>query len=132
MKKESKKQRSERILNQLRKKYPSANCFDVDGKRLHFAAEIEPAEKHPEYDRCIEVIVASSPHKHFKMTHEYRVISGIPKLHIEDNVYSLKPGDTCTISPNKVHWVESGNDEECWIENYSRPGWTREDHILVD
>lgn len=121
--------RVNRIINQLKEKYPGKNCYDLDGRGLHFVCEIEPVDEHPEYDRAVEVIIASKPHKHLKMTQVYTILSGKLVLHIDDEVINLKPGDTYRVMPGRVHWGESEN--ECWLEIYSTPGWTKEDHIVI-
>jgi len=130
MKRETKKQRSERILEQLREKYPGKKTFDLDGSGEHFVCEVEPTNEHPEYDRAVEVIIESKPHKHLKMTQYYTILSGTLKLHVDNEVKVLKPGDKYAIHPDKVHWATS--DNECWLEIYSEPGWTAEDHIVVE
>jgi mannose-6-phosphate isomerase-like protein (cupin superfamily) len=126
---ETAQQRSTRILNQLKEKYPSCTSYDMSSTGQHFVCEIEPVTDHPEYDRAIEVIIKSHPHKHLKMTQEYTIIKGTLELHIEEQSLSLKPGDKCTVSPGNIHWAISS--DECWVEIYSRPGWTKEDHISV-
>lgn len=130
MSEETKDQRSERILQELRKVYPEAQTFDLDGNGTHFVAEVEPTKDHPEYDRAIEVIIKSKPHKHLKMTQEYRVLSGTLRLHIDDQIVNLSKDEAYTVLPEKIHWAES--DNECWVELHSKPGWTKEDHIPVD
>jgi mannose-6-phosphate isomerase-like protein (cupin superfamily) len=126
---ETPEQRTSRILKQLKSKYPGAKSYDLDGRGLHFVCEVEPVDDHPDYDRAIEVIIESRPHKHLKMTQNYSILSGNLELHIGDEVIPLKTGDKYTVLPNKVHWANSNN--ECWLEIYSRPGWTKEDHIVV-
>lgn len=118
------------ILCKLRAKYPKAKCYDLDGRRKHFVCEVDPVSKHPEYDRAVEVIIQSIPHKHLKMTQYYTIISGNLELHVGKEVVYLTPGDKYTVLPGNAHWAKS--DDECWVEIYSEPGWTREDHIAVD
>lgn len=129
MEKETTKERSGRILNQLRKKYPGANVFDLDGRDMHFVCEVEPTKEHPEYDRAVEVIISSKPHKHLKMRQCYTVLSGTLELHIGKKTIMLCLGDKYSIDPGNVHWATS--KDECWVEIYSEPGWTKEDHIPV-
>jgi len=129
MTKESLEQRSSRILNQLRIKYPGKAAYDLDGRGMHFVCEIEPVSEHPEFDRAVEVILSSKPHKHYKMTQYYTVLSGSLELHVRDKAINLKPGEKFTVEPNNTHWAKS--DGECWVELYSEPGWTKADHILV-
>ena len=155
MKKETKQnsnKNSEIILNKLRKKYPGKAAFDLDGRinidetsragiaflfrqtfgktsSEHFVCEVEPTKDHPEYDRAIEVIITSRPHKHLKTTQFYTILSGSLKLHLDKKVITLHPGDLYTIRPGIIHWATS---DECWMEIHSTPGWTKEDHILID
>lgn len=127
--KETVEERSKRILGQLKDKYPDAKSYDLDGRGMHFVCEVEPVDEHPEYDRAVEVIVTSKPHKHLKMTQKYTIIKGKLVLHIGEKKVVLKAGDKYTVLPNNIHWVES--EDECWLEIYSEPGWTKEDHIVV-
>ena len=122
--------RSKRILKELSLKYPNTSVYDLDGRGLHFLSEVEPVSEHSEYDKAVEVIIDSKPHKHLKMTQHYTIITGSMELHIGDKVVILKNGDKYTIDPNQIHWAKSNG--ECWVEIYSTPGWTKEDHILVD
>lgn len=121
---------SDYILEQLRKEYPGKSAFDLDWGQKHFVCEIEPTQDHPEFDRAVEVIILSKPHKHLKTTQHYKIISGTLELHLDKEIIILNSGDTYTIEPNTVHWAKSEN--ECWVEIYSKPGWTKDDHILVD
>ncbi len=129
MEKETLKQRSERILSDLKSKYPNAVSYDLDGRGMHFVCEVEPVTEHPEYDKAVEVIIESKPHKHIKMVQDYTILRGDLELHLNDEVISLKTGDKYTVLPGDVHWAKSNN--ECWLEIYSKPGWTKEDHIVV-
>ena len=127
---ESSQQRAERIINSLKSKYPGKNSFDLDGRCMHFVCEVEPVDEHPQYDRAVEVIILSKPHKHFKMTQFYTILKGNLELHLNDKVFNLKEGEKYSIVPNTVHWAKSYN--ECWVEIYSKPGWTKADHIIIE
>jgi len=126
---ETLQQRSERILHRLSEKYPLKSAYDLDGRGMHFVCETEPVDEHPEYDKAVEVIIDSKPHKHIKMTQYYTILKGDLELHIEDKVVYLKEGDKYTVNPSLVHWARS--KDGCWLEIYSIPGWTKEDHIVV-
>lgn len=129
MKNETIGERSRRIINLLKSKYPGKKAYDLDGRGMHFVCEVEPVEEHPEYDRAVEVIIKSKPHKHNKMVQTYTVISGSLTFHLDNQTIILKEGDKYTIQPGIVHWAES--DGEGMVELYSEPGWTKEDHIVV-
>ena len=128
--KESTQQRTKRIINILKSKYPGKKSFDLDGRGLHFVCEVEPTQDHPDYDKAIEVIILSKPHKHLKMTQYYTILKGILELHIGDKIVILKTKDKYKVTPNNIHWAKS--DGECWVEIHSNPGWTKEDHIVVN
>ena len=53
--KESTQQRTKRIINILKSKYPGKKSFDLDGRGLHFVCEVEPTQDHSDYDKAIEV-----------------------------------------------------------------------------
>jgi mannose-6-phosphate isomerase-like protein (cupin superfamily) len=127
---ETSEQRSKRIIEKLKTKYPGKSSFDLDGRGLHFVCEVDPTPGHPEYDRAIEVIISSKPHKHFKMTQHYTILSGTLVLHVGKKVVTLRAGDKYTIKPQTVHWATS--DDECHVQIYSEPGWTKEDHVVVN
>jgi len=130
MKSETAKERSERILSQLNKKYPSSKTYDMSQTGQHFVCEVEPVVDHPEYDRAVEVIIKSKPHKHYKMVQRYSIISGTLELHDGEKTVILNKGDQYIVNPGNIHWAKS--DDECWVEIFSEPGWTKEDHILVN
>lgn len=130
MEKENAQQRSERILRLLKEKFPQASAFAMDEEGNHFVSEVEPTREHPEYDKAVEIIIKSKPHKHLKIKQEYKVLSGSLKLYVDDKVTELNSGDTFTVSPGTTHWAES--DDEAWVEIVSHPGWTKEDHIPVE
>lgn len=127
MKTETVEERSTRILTQLRAKYPGKNTYDLDGGGKHFVCELEPTSDHPEYDRAVEVMISTKPHKHLETVQHYTILSGTLRLHLGDEVVLLNPGDKYTVQPREVHWAES--EDECLVEIYSEPGWTKEDHI---
>lgn len=123
-------QRKERILNMLEEKYPGKDCFDLDGRGMHFVCEVEPTVEHPEYDVAIEVMLLTKPHKHLKMTQCYTILKGTLELHVGDEIINMRAGDKQVIYPGSVHWAKS--EDECMAELRSEPGWTKEDHILVN
>jgi mannose-6-phosphate isomerase-like protein (cupin superfamily) len=122
--------RQDRVIKMLTAKYPGKESYDLDGRGLHFVCEVEPVSEHSEYDTAVEIIIKSKPHKHLKMTQRYTVLNGSMELHVEDEVIHLKERDTYVITPGKVHWATS--DGKSLVELYSVPGWTKEDHIVVE
>ncbi len=123
--------RGTRILEELKAKYPHSKSYDLDGRSLHFVCEVEPVDEHPQYDRAVKAIISSIPHKHLKMKQWYTIISGSLELTVGDKTITLSTGDKYTVEPRLVHSAKSVGDKECWVEIYSEPGWTKEDHIRV-
>ena len=118
-----------RVIKQLNDKYPGKAIFKNDEENTtEILCEIAPSSDHPEYSNAIAVIDKSVPHIHHKTKETYKVLKGELTLYVEEDVITLNEEDTYVIEPNKVHWAE-GN--ETWVEAYSEPGWTYEDHVLV-
>src|ERR1700729_1251663 len=130
MRQETTQERSDRIVSFLKNKCPGKGSYDLDGRGFHFVCEVEPVSEHPEYDTAVEVIIKSMPHKHLKMTQRYTILEGKMQLHVGEKTITLNKGDQYVIVPGLVHWATS--DDEALAELYSVPGWTKEDHILVD
>jgi mannose-6-phosphate isomerase-like protein (cupin superfamily) len=63
------------------------------------------------------------------MRQNYTILSGNLDLHIGEKGITLHPQEKYVVKPRIIHWAKSNN--ECWVEIYSRPGWTKEDHILA-
>lgn len=127
---ETSEQRRTRILQLLREKYPHSSVFDLDGNATHFVCEVEPTAQHPDYDVAVEVIISSKPHRHARTTQFYKILSGVLQLNLNNETFTLNAGDELTIAPGVIHWATSEN--ECWVEIRSEPGWTAEDHIVID
>lgn len=120
----------QKVIDQLRQKYPGKNIIALpDNEPTEILCEIEPTSEHPEYSVAIAVINRSVPHVHNKTTETYKVIKGEAKLVVDDIEHELKKGDEFVIKPGSIH---SAFGDEAWIECKSEPGWTPEDHILID
>lgn len=118
----------QKIISQLENKYPGKSIYSIpDESPTEMLCEVDPSSDHPEYSNAVAIIDKSKPHIHQKTTETYKVIKGKLTLHIGDQSKELNIGDTHTIEPGNIHWAE-GN--ETWVECYSKPGWTLEDHIL--
>ncbi len=114
-----------KVIEELNYKYPDKNIIVTEGEIL---CEIDPTSEHSDYSIAIAVIDKSQEHYHKQTKETYRIISGTAELHIDDQTIILEQGDEFTIPPNRRHFVV-GN--ETWIECKSKPGWRKEDHILV-
>ncbi len=119
---------SDKIISQLRLQYPGKNIFSLPAdNRTEIICEVEPSLNHPEYSLAIAIIDKSAPHFHCRSTETYKVLKGKLILIIEQKKISLKAGDKFIIKPGKVH---AAIGKQTWVECISKPGWTRQDHIL--
>lgn len=116
------------IIAELREKYPGKNIIEnIEGAPTEIICEIDPTTDHPGYSVALAIKDKSAPHSHKVTTEKYEIIKGSLTLHIEDQVLLLQEGSTYTIEPNKTHWAIGS---ETWVRIESKPGWTKEDHIL--
>lgn len=121
---------TERIVWTLQEQYPGRKIITLpDDNPTEIICESEPPEEHPDYSVAISVLRESVPHKHNKATETYRILKGELVLHLGEQAITMHEGDTQVIEPGIVHWATS---EEAWIHVEARPGWTPEDHIIVD
>lgn len=103
------------------KKLPEANPTEI-------ICEIDPTSDHPDYDVAVAAIKDSHPHYHRKTTEVYRILKGTIMLRAGDETVILHEGESYTIKPGTVH---SARGDFTLLEVTSRPGWTVEDHIIV-
>ncbi len=119
---------SKKVIEELKKKYPEKKIIKNDEENTtEILCEIDPSTNHPEYSLAIAVIDKSAPHTHEKSKETYKVTKGKLALYIDSKKHELSEDEELVINPGQTHWAE-GN--ETWIECYSEPGWTFEDHIL--
>jgi quercetin dioxygenase-like cupin family protein len=120
----------ERVLNRINWEYPNKNVIGIESENpQEVIIEIEPTQDHPEYSKAIAVIDKSEPHFHKETTETYKVIAGQLTIFIDNQIHKLKEGDEIIIKPNQVHWAQG---QETWVECYSEPGWTPDDHFLIN
>jgi mannose-6-phosphate isomerase-like protein (cupin superfamily) len=122
----------EKIKKELNNLYPDKDIFlltNSEGEVVEILCEVEPSKDHPEHSKAIAVINSSKLHYHKVTTETYKIIKGSLDLFVDDQKITLHAGDEYTITPRQKHRAEGA---ETWVEVYSEPGWTFEDHILVE
>ena len=121
---------SEKIVRILASRYPGRNIVQLPPENpTEIICEVEPTSEHPDYSMAVAVIDKSEPHYHRVSTETYAVLRGRLTLKLANREVVLHPGVNYAISPNTVHSAEAN---AAWVRVTSRPGWTPEDHILVD
>ncbi|OGK11457.1 hypothetical protein A2954_06300 [Candidatus Roizmanbacteria bacterium RIFCSPLOWO2_01_FULL_37_12] len=118
------------IVKELKEKYPNKNIVLIPPENpSEILCEIDPTSLHPEKSTVIAIVGKAAAHYHKKSTEIYEVIRGVLTVNKEGKKYILKEKEKITINPGEVHYAE-GND--VWFYAYSSPGWTFEDHKLID
>ncbi len=116
------------IISQLKQLHPNKNILkNSEINPTEIVCEIEPTQDHPEYSVVVAVIDSSIPHLHKKTIEEYEVLKGTLTLFVGSKKIVLRKGEKYSIPLNIIHHAEGS---ETWIKTTSRPGWTKEDHIL--
>lgn len=119
-----------RVLRELEDKYPGKKIIKNDeNNTTEIICEIEPSTDHPEHSLAVAVVDRSFPHVHKKTKETYKVLKGALKIFKDGGEVILTEGEKITVIPEETHWAEGS---ETWVECYSEPGWTFEDHILVE
>ena len=119
-----------RVISELKQKYPGKKNIKNDEENpTEILCEVEPASEHPEYSLAVAVIDKSEPHYHQISKETYKIIKGKLILVVDGKEIVLNEGASFEIQPGQVH---SARGNETWIEAYSEPGWTFEDHLLIE
>jgi len=121
---------TKKIIKELSQKYPGKRIIKLpEDNPTEIICEIDPATNHPDKGVAVAVIDKSEPHYHKAATEIYKIIKGELTVSVNNQEYKLKEGNTLTVKPGEIHHAV-GN--ETWVEVYSEPGWTQEDHILTN
>lgn len=117
------------VLEKLKEKYPGKQIVLNNRREVtEILCEVDPTKDHKGLSTAIAVIDKTLPHYHKYTSEVYTVIEGELTLIVDGKKVELKKGQSHTIHPHQVHEA-IGN--ETWVEVKSRPGWTKEDHIVV-
>jgi len=116
----------QKVIRELEKRYPGKNVVITDPKNpTEIICEIEPGRNK---SVAVAVVDETRLHYHKKLTEIYEVVKGELTMYIEGFKHVVGEGETITIKPGTKH---KAFGHETWINVYSTPGWTPEDHILV-
>jgi mannose-6-phosphate isomerase-like protein (cupin superfamily) len=118
------------VITYFQEEYPGKTILRLpEDNPTEIICEIEPASDHPERSVAIAAITASSPHYHNQSVEVYEVLQGKLELHVDGKVINLAEGESFTIQPKQEH---SAKGSFTLIRITSTPGWTADDHILVE
>ena len=119
------------IVEAIKKKYPGKNVvLEPHGvpNPTEILVEVDPTSQHPEYSKALAVVGQSLPHFHKHSTEEYTVLKGTLHVFIDEEEHILNVGEKLTIKPGVVHYAKG---DEAWFMIHTTPGWTNEDHVVV-
>ncbi|MCR4329263.1 MAG: cupin domain-containing protein [Candidatus Roizmanbacteria bacterium] len=118
------------VVSTLEKKYPGATIIkNPEQDPTEIICEIDPAEKHSAYSTAVAVIDKTPAHVHARTAEIYYVTKGNLTLFIDNTRQIVHEGEYAVIQPGQMHRAEGA---ETWLEVYSEPGWTKEDHTLTN
>lgn len=119
-----------KILEELENKYPNKKIVKNDKNNpTEIICEVEPTSNHLGWSKAIAVIDKSISHFHKNSTEEYTVLKGNLTITKDGKDYHISKGQIFIIKPMEIH---SAKGNSTWVECLSTPGWTFEDHILVE
>lgn len=122
----------QKIVRRIKEEHPNKEIFlDPPGSDnpTEIIVELEPASEHPERSLALAVVGKSAPHYHKVSTEIYESVEGDLTVIVDNEKHILKPGEKFTITPGQIHSAEG---ENVWFLTHSTPGWTPEDHIVVE
>ena len=73
---------------------------------------------------------ASIPHR-LKTSEVYYILSGVGRMHIDDETSDTSAGDTIYIPPDAVQWIENIGDEPLAFLCIVDPAWQEEDEEVL-
>ena len=121
---------TQKIIKELHAQYPGKQVIlDPTDNPTEIICEIKPSSDHPEKSVALAIVGKSKPHYHKKTTEIYEAQKGILTVYVNGKRHVLNEGEKITIEKNTIHYVEG---DEAWFLTYSEPGWTFEDHIVVE
>ncbi len=119
-----------KVVNKLKKDYLGRKIIlNDDQNPTEIVCEYQPTSENPNQSAIIAVIDKIIPHYHKISTELYEVLKGPVTLYVDGQKHILQDGKIFEISPGRVHYAEG---KEAWVRCTSTPGWTFEDHLLVE
>ncbi|PIZ64851.1 hypothetical protein COY15_04310 [Candidatus Roizmanbacteria bacterium CG_4_10_14_0_2_um_filter_39_12] len=121
---------TQKIIEKLHQLYPEKKVvLNPSENPTEIICELDPTSAHPEKSIALAIVGSSKPHYHQFSTEIYETQKGILTVYVSGKKRILQEGEKITIEPNCVHYVTG---EDAWFLIYSEPGWTFEDHIVVE
>ncbi len=71
----------------------------------------------------------TKPHS-LRTSEVYYILRGEGRMHINDEVAAVRPGDMVDIPPMALQWIESGAVEDLVFVCIVDPGWRQEDEAV--
>ena len=117
--------KTKNIIAKLKKLHPGKNIvINTPEFPLEIVCELDPIKQ----KRAVAIIDFTRPHYHKKNTEIYEVKKGELIVYLQGKTLILKKGERIKI---KLYSIHSAVGKETWINVYSDPGWSLDDHMLV-
>lgn len=118
------------IVDELTQLYPGKLIKQLPPDNpSEIVCEFDPKEAHPDFSVAVAIIDRSAPHFHKFTTEIYNVVRGTLVLHVDNEEYTMYEGQEFRVTPGRVHWATG---DATWVEVYCSPGYTPDDHHLVE
>jgi mannose-6-phosphate isomerase-like protein (cupin superfamily) len=75
---------------------------------------------------------ASSPHFHKFSEESYLILSGEATIKIDDQIFTLKPGEAVLIEPREIHQISNQKDEDLLFIAVCVPAWSPADSFDIE
>jgi len=75
---------------------------------------------------------ASSPHFHKFSEESYLILSGEATIRIDDQIFTLKPGEAVLIEPREIHQISNQKDEDLLFIAVCVPAWSPADSFDIE
>ena len=91
--------------------------YPFDGRYSLAHAVVEPGQ-------------ASRPHR-LKTDEVYYILSGAGRMHVDDDVAGVEPGDTIEIPPGALQWIENRTAQPLVFLCLVDPAWRADDEEVL-
>jgi mannose-6-phosphate isomerase-like protein (cupin superfamily) len=118
------------IVTELEKTYPGKLIKQLPADNpTEIVCEFDPRDQHPDFSIAVAIIDRSAPHFHNHTTEIYHILKGTLTMHVDGEEFQMFEGQEYTVQPGKIHWASG---DAVWVEVYCNPGYSPDDHHLVN
>ena len=94
--------------------------------------ELGGTVKHSLAHVVLQPKTTSSPHYHNTSEETYYVLRGKARMIIDNNEFTLSPGEACLIMPGETHQIFNDGNKDLEFLAICAPAWTPEDSFSAE